>query len=381
MKPLRIAVLGTRGVPGVQGGIEKHCQELYPRLAVLGVEVSVFGRKGYVPSQPYVFKGVQVIPIWTPRRKHSEAIIHTIWGLLHLALASPPPDLIHIHGIGPGILTPLARLLGFKVVLTHHGPDYEREKWGMAAKLVLRQGEKWAVKWAHGTISVSETIRQQLLGKYGRASIYIPNGVTIPEMGASVDLLTRLDLKPRGYILTVGRFVPEKGFHDLLEAFSGVPGEVRLVIAGDADHDDSYSRNLKLRAAQDRRVVLTGFIKGRDLAEIYSNARFFVLPSYHEGLPLVLLEALSYGLPALISAIPANLEVIKDSVYSFAPGDVSNLRQKLCSLIAEPWDPDWPEHARSLLKEKYDWDKIAEDTLRTYYRVISPAIPKAVRIP
>jgi len=381
MARLRIAVLGTRGFPGVQGGIEKHCQELYPRLAARGVEVSVYGRRGYMPPWPYVYKGVQVIPLWNTRGKHSEAITHTLWGLLYLARTWPPPDQVHIHGIGPAILTPVARLLGFKVVVTHHGPDYERKKWGKGAKLVLRQGEKWAARWAHEIISVSQTIRDQLRQKYGRESIYIPNGVTLPEIPAPGNLLTRLGLEPRGYILAVGRFVPEKGFHDLLEAFAEVPGEMRLVIAGDADHEDEYSRTLKARAGRDKRVVLTGFITGRDLAEIYAHARFFVLPSYHEGLPLVLLEALSYGLPTLVSAIPANLEVIGDSAYSFPPGDVGSLRQKLCSLGTQPWDQDWSEHTKTLLREKYNWDKIAEATLETYCRLISAAVPEVVRQP
>lgn len=367
---LRVAVLGTRGFPGVQGGIEKHCQELYPRLAAMGVEVAVYGRRGYIPSQPYVYKGVQVIPLWNSRQKHTEAITHTLLAFWHLVRTWPPPHLVHIHGIGPAILTPLARLVGFKVVVTTQGPDYERKKWGKGVKLVLRQGEKWAAHWAHGIISVSETIREQLLQKYGRESIYIPNGVTLPEMQPPGDLLTRFGLEPRGYILAVGRFVPEKGFHDLLKAFSEVPGEMRLVIAGDADHEDSYSQTLKFRAAQDKRVVLTGFITGRDLAEAYSNARLFVLPSYHEGLPLVLLEALSYGLPTLVSAIPANLEVIANPASSFPPGDVGRLGEKLCFWGTQPWDPEWSEQAKTLVAEKYDWDKIAEATLDTYCRIL-----------
>ena len=159
MGQLRVAVLGTRGFPGVQGGIEKHCQELYPRLAARGVEITVYCRKGYIPSKPYSYQGVHLVPLWTVKRKHAEAIIHTFWGLGQIARTDRPVDLVHIHGIGPGLLTPVARFWGFKVVVTHHGPDYERQKWGRIGKLVLRGGEACAAHFAQSIISVSRTIQ------------------------------------------------------------------------------------------------------------------------------------------------------------------------------------------------------------------------------
>ncbi len=369
MRRLNITVLGTRGFPGVQGGIERHCLELYPRLAAFGAAVTVYGRKGYIGPEPYVYNGVRVVPSWTWRQQHSEAIIHTCLGLVNILRTSPRADLIHIHGIGPGLLTPLARSLGFRVVVTHHGPDYERQKWGRPAKLVLRWGELLAARFASQVISVSRSIKTHLQEQCGRHSLYIPNGVNLPAMQPPGDMLSRHGLTPHRYILAVGRVVPEKGFHDLLQAFQGVPGDIKLVIAGDADHQDDYSRSLKAQAAGDPRVVLTGFITGQDLAEIYANARFFVLPSYHEGLPLVLLEALSYGLRPLVSAIPANLEVIDNPALNFPPGDIKALQEQLSAWLQKPWDPEWAAVARARLQHEYDWDRIARATLAVYQQV------------
>jgi len=368
---MRIAVLGTRGFPGVQGGVEKHCQELYPRLAAKGLEITVFGRKGYLSPHAYGYRSVKIIPLWSVQRKHLEAISHTVWGLMQIALAKPPFNLVHIHTIGPGLVTPIARLLGVKTIVTTQGPDYERRKWGRVAKMALRLGEALSARYAHAIISVSRTIQTFLEEKYGRKSIYIPNGVAVPPKCPPGPTLARFGLIPRRYILAVGRFVPEKGFHDLLQAFKDLPLDLKLVIAGGADHEDRYSRVLKSQAAKDPRVVLTGVITGLELTEIYSNARLFVLPSYHEGLPLALLEALSYGLPAVVSAIPANLEVLDDLAWTFPPGDVEALCSRLRFALNRPEPPEWLPRLQKRLAEEFNWDRIAEATLAVYKTVLS----------
>lgn len=370
LRPLRVAVLGTRGFPGVQGGVEKHCQELYPRLAARGLDITVFGRKGYLPAQAYDYRGVKVIPLWSIKRKNLEAISHTVWALRQAARSWPRFDLVHIHTIGPGLLTPAARWLGFKTIVTTQGPDYARQKWGGLARAALRLGEALSARYAHAVISVSKTIQAQLLAKYRRESDYIPNGVVIPARQNPGPALARYGLSPGQYLLAVGRYVPEKGFHDLLAAFRDVPGEMRLVLAGGADHEDDYSRGLRSQAAQDRRVVLTGVVTGPDLAEIYANARLFVLPSYHEGLPLVLLEALSYGLPTLVSAIPANLEVVNEPGWSFPPGEVEALRERLQAALDQSGPPAWLRRLETRLTEEFNWEKIAETTLAIYLRVL-----------
>jgi len=355
----------------VQGGVEKHCQELYPRLAARGLEITVFGRKGYLPFKKYYYRGVKVVPLWSIRQKNLEAVSHTVFALSQAARTRPPFDLVHIHAIGPALMIPASRLMGLKTIVTNHGPDYQRSKWGRLAKAVLRLGEAFAARYAHAVISVSRTIQNLLRQKYGRDSVYIPNGVVLPQKQPPGPTLTRFGLTARNYILAVGRFVPEKGFHDLLEAFRSVPAEIRLVLAGGADHEDRYSRALKSQAAKDPRVVLTGVITGLELTEIYSNARLFVLPSYHEGLPLALLEALSYGLPAVVSAIPANLEVLDDLAWTFPPGDVEALCSRLRFALNRPEPPEWLPRLQKRLAEEFNWDRIAEATLAVYKTVLS----------
>jgi starch synthase len=332
-RKLRIAVLGTRGIPEVMGGVETHCQALYPRLAEKGHRITLFARKGYVQDTPYTYQGVQIKPIWTPRKKSLEAICHTLLCILHIARYRDEFDLVHIHAIGPGLMVPLARVLGLKVVITHHGPDYCRQKWGMVAKLMLRLGEVLGCRRANKVITVSQHIKA-LVGKHCRGKVsYIPNGVPLPKILDAGEQLLKWGLVPKRYIFAVGRLVPEKGFHDLISAFSGLATDWPLVIAGDADHEDVYSKALKNQAGNTPRVVMVGFVKGIQLAELFSNAGLFVLPSYHEGLPIALLEALSYDLPVLASDIPANIELTHEK-ETFPVGNVSALKQTLLERIS-----------------------------------------------
>lgn len=361
---LRIAVLGTRGIPNVMGGIETHCQALYPRLAARGHSITLFARKPYVRHTPYVYEGVQIIPLWSPKKKNLEAIIHTILGLLHILINDRNYDIIHIHGIGPSIVTPLFRLLGFKVVVTHHGADYERQKWGKIAKRVLKVGERLGCRYANAVIAISKHIRTSIFDLYGCSGTYIPNGVQLQEIIPPGEALPRWGLTPRKYILAMGRFVPEKGFHDLLKAFKEVDTGWKLVIAGDSVHDDAYSRSLKMRAREDARVETTGFIKGNVLGEVFSNAGLFVLPSYHEGLPIVLLEAMSYNLPVLASNIPANME-LTDLSERFPVGDVASLSAKLSDCInkAKPCS----NQKRKVIETDFNWDRVAKLTEELYF--------------
>jgi alpha-maltose-1-phosphate synthase len=361
-RKLRIAVLGTRGIPDVMGGVETHCQALYPRLAARGHSVTIFARKGYVPDDPYVYEGVNVAPLWAPKKKSLEAICHTALGVLRIAAQRHRFDLLHVHAIGPALLVPVARFLGLKVVMTHHGPDYDRQKWGKAAKAALRLGERLGCHFAHAVVTVSKHIRTCIRELYGREGIYIPNGVVLPQILPAGASLARRKLTPGRYVLAVGRFVPEKGFHDLLDAWRRVTADWQLVIAGDADHPDDYSRMLKAKAAGDERVVLTGFIRGDELREIYSNAGLFVLPSYHEGLPIALLEAMSYDLPLLASDIPANRELVADE-ETFRAGDVPSLATRLAALVAAPLRQ---AAKRQRIESEFNWDLVAAQTERVY---------------
>ena len=358
---MKITVTGTRGIPDIQGGVETHCQELMPRLATLGHDIVVTRRSCYVSDSLREYKGVKLADVYAPRRKSIEAIVHTFLSVVKARFNGSKA--VHIHAVGPAIMAPFARLLGLKVIMTHHGPDYERKKWGRLARFVLKTGERWGVKYSSRVIVISEVIKKRIEDEYGRKdSILIFNGVNRLEKSKSTDFIESFGLTPRKYIVVLGRFVPEKGFHDLVEAYLKVKRdfpEIKLVIAGDADHPDEYSEMLKNKALK-AGAVLTGFIKGEQLNQVMSNAALFVLPSYHEGLPIALLEAMSYDLDVLTSDIPANCINELNPDDHFITGDIESLARAL-SLKLSKADTPRPHDLN-----RYDWDTIAHQTSTVY---------------
>ncbi|TLX73950.1 glycosyltransferase family 4 protein [Labilibacter sediminis] len=362
---MKIVVTGTRGIPNILGGVETHCQELYPRIVNLGHEIILIRRKAYVEESPVrsVYKGVKLKDIWTPKQKSLEAIIHTFLAVIYAKKVKA--DLLHVHAIGPAIMIPFARLLGLKVVMTHHGPDYDRQKWNRLAKSILKLGEYLGIRFANKVIVISKVIDEIVKSRYQKAkTALIYNGVNIEMVPQNNSLLEYYSLKSDEYIVAVGRFVPEKGFHDLIEAYAGMNIDAKLVIVGDADHESEYSKKLKLQAAESN-TTLTGFKSGDELRTIFGNAKLFVLPSYHEGLPIALLEALSFGLNVLVSDIPANKMVNLESSEYFKVGDCKNLREKIKEKLKGETFKDYS----NLIKEKYNWGSIAKETLVLYEKI------------
>ena len=362
---MKIAVVGTRGFPGVQGGVEVHCENLYPRIARLGCDVTVFTRRPYVDPQIKNYGDVKLVPIDCPKAKSVEAIVHTFKGIF--AAKAVNPDILHIHAIGPSLLTPLARLVGLRVVMTNHGPDYRRKKWGAFARLVLRLGEMLGTIFANEVICISQEIAGDIKKRYHRTPHVIPNGVEIPEKTGSDEAVKKYGLTKDRYILAVGRFVPEKGFSELIDAFrmAGL-GDWKLVIVGSADHETDYSRGLIKKASGDGNIVLTGFLKGEALRELYSRAGLFVMPSHYEGMPIVLFEAMAYGLLCVASDIPANRHAgLPDRNY-FTAGDIRRLSAKLKEFIAKNISEEEKERQIEVLRKDYDWDNIAHRTLEVY---------------
>ena len=358
---MKIVVTGTRGIPNILGGIETHCEELFPRIAAKGYDITIIRRKNYVQDQLTEYKGVQLVDLQTPRKKAYEAIIHTLKAV-HFAKFKLKTDMIHIHAVGPALAIPYAKLLGLKVVFTHHGPDYDREKWGKAAKIMLRMGERLGAKYADKVIVISEVINTILKNKHNRTDAHIIyNGVPQPTFFTDSNYLNQLGVQSRKYFFTMGRFVPEKNFHQLIQAFASLKEKqnYQLVIAGDADFEDEYSNRLK-KLAQENGIILTGFIKGQKLQTLLSNASAFVLPSSHEGLPIALLEAMSYQLPVIASNIPANLEVNLPHKNYFQTSDLNDLTAHLHQLILSGYQ----ECFYSMVN--YDWDVIAEQTAHIY---------------
>lgn len=368
---MKIFVTGTRGIPDIPGGIEKHCQELYPLIVFHGHEVILATRSSYVVLHQAKWQGVMLNHLFAPHQKSLEAIIHTFLAVIKARLNRV--DLVHIHAVGPGLMVPFAKLLGLKVVWTSHGPDYDRDKWGSVAKKILRLGEWLAGKYTDEVIVISEVIRGIVRQRCGRDSHIIYNGVSIPEKNTGTNHLVDLNIIADKYVLAVARFVPEKGLHDLVEAFAMFEGDYQLVIAGDTDHQSDYSDRLKEEAAKDPRIVLTGYITGECLSQVYSHAGLFVLPSYHEGLPIALLEAMSYELPVLVSDIPANKEVELSPERFFSCGDVEQLKDKIQTLMEFGLPEKELYDYRLQIAEKYNWLKIAEQTICVYKKTLDQA--------
>jgi len=361
---MKIAVVGTRGIPNILGGIETHCEELFPRIVSKGFDITVFRRKEYVKDCLSDYKGVRLVTLQSPKKKAFEAIIHTVKAIVY-ARYKLHADAVHIHAVGPALATPLARLLGLKVVFTHHGPDYERDKWGKIARRILRLGERLGVRYANEVIVISRVINNLIQQKYNRTNAHIIyNGVSKPVFYTDVKYLNKLKIEPKKYLFAMGRFVQEKNFHQLIQAFVSLNENkgYRLVIAGDADFQDEYAQKLK-QLAKENDIVLTGFLKGPQLQTLWSNAGGFVLPSSHEGLPISLLEAMSYRLPVIVSNIPANMEVELSPDCYFQVNDVETLKEKLQQFI----HTGNQQHYYSM--DKYQWDRIAEQTADIYQRL------------
>ncbi len=367
---MKVAVIGTRGFPGVQGGVEAHCQNLYTRLASMGYDIVVFTRKQYVNPDIEIYEKVRLVPISCPRTKSFEAFVHTLKGIFEARKINP--DLLHIHSIGPSLLVPLAKLLRLKVVMTNHGPDYKRRKWGIFAKLVLRFGEMLGSCFANEVICISKTIVSDIKRKYKRHAHFIPNGIEIAKILKSDEILKKHSLTKKKYVLAVGRFVPEKGLHDLIIAFNAALLKGwKLVIAGDADHEDRYSRNLRERAQKSQHVILTGLLSGKPLQELFSHAGLLALPSYYEGLPITLLEGLNYGLLCIASDIQANRHLSLPDENYFQPSNPLQLSKKLNEFAGKALSQEERNKQIQKVRQEYNWDHIARQTLQVYAKIDS----------
>lgn len=364
-------VLGLRGFPDVQGGVEAHAENLYPLLAQLGCHVEVLVRSPYWSAERGDnWQGVNFRRLWSPRHRGLEAFVHSLVGVIYAGVKRP--DILHIHAIGPAIVSPLARLMGLRVVVTHHGPDYEREKWNSFAKRVLRMGEKLGMRFSHQRIVISRVIADLVAVKYRLGSVLIPNGVTVPALPKSLEVLRRYRIAPGRYILCVSRFVPEKRQMDLIRAFASAQLKGwKLVLVGSIEPSDEYISSVQALAADTPGVVLTGFQSGKTLCELYAHAGIFVLPSSHEGHPIALLEALSFGLAVLASDIAPNLEIGLPAEKYFPLGDIPRLANSLRDSAALPPDSAKRLRLRAWLRQKYDWQKIAKDTLDVYRAVMN----------
>jgi glycosyltransferase involved in cell wall biosynthesis len=372
-KPLRIVMLGLRGFPDVQGGVERHVEHLSRHLVELGCEVEAIVRSPHMPAgSPSVWHGVKLRVIWSPRTNGVEALVHSFLGVFYAARMKP--DVLHIHSIGPALFAPLARALGLRVVVTHHLLNYENEKWGFAARVLLRLGERAGMTFANARIAVSRFLADRVKREYEVPIRVIPNGLgeLAPPQSAGATL-QQFGLTAGRYLLTVARIDPQKCQLDLIEAFrQAQPTDWKLALAGSADYDSGYVRAVAEAAKATPGVVLLGHQKETALAELYSNAGAFVLPSSHEGQPIAVIEALGYGCPVILSDIPAHREIGIAAGRFFRPGDTAALAARLRATFRNPPDRALHTADRDRILKRHDWRLIARSTLDVYRAALPP---------
>jgi len=370
---MKVCIIGLRGFPGVVGGVETHCEQLYPRLKSIRPldEFIIIGRKPYINQSEFAYQGVRIIPLFAVRNKYLEAISNALIAVFH-ARFKLRADVLHIHAIGPSLVAPLAKLLGMKVVITHHGDDYNRAKWNSIARFVLRVGEYLGVKFSDQMISISASVANRLKGRFpDRTSKveHIPNGANHAVGHASIqaqpdqgELLQQYGLANRRYIVCVGRLVPEKCFEDAIIAFNEAAGFDRLVIVGGAEKGSTYLRKLQELAGS--RVMFTGALPRQEVDILLANASLFILPSSHEGLPIVALEAIATDIPVLLSDINPNLDIGLPSENYFALHDTAQLASKMNSDLSR-------YRVEKNVFRQYDWNSISRRTHLIYERLAS----------
>lgn len=345
---MKVCVFGTRGFPLVQGGVEKHCESCYP-LFDSRFSFYVFRRRPYVNSDQ-TYPHITFIDLPSTRIKGFEAFFHSFLATVYSLFLRP--DIVHIHNIGPALFSPLLRLFGIKIVLTYHSPNYEHKKWGFLARNLLKFSERIVFRTADAIIFVNRFQKEKCQKRVRGQALYIPNGIPSVQCASKNDYISSLGLTPGKYILSVGRITPEKGFGCLLKAYGRLSNTgYKLVIAGGIEGEQAYAEELKALVKKSEDVVFTGYVYGERLNQLFTFAGLYVLSSFNEGFPMVLLEAMTYHLDVLVSDIPATHLVQLDEDDYFEKGNDVELAKKLESRLQNV-------RKRTYALEEFDWRKI-----------------------
>ncbi len=369
-KKLKIAMFGHKHVLSREGGVEVVVKELSTRMVALGHEVTCFDRRTHHVSGESIeyreeYNGVKIKPVWTIEKKGLAAMTSSLSAAF--LSAAGRFDVVHIHAEGPAAMSWIPHMTGKRVVVTVHGLDWQRAKWGGFAAKYIKWGEREAVKRADEIIVLSKGVQEYFQKEYGRKTVFIPNGVSRPEIRAADEIKKLWGLEKDSYVLFLGRIVPEKGLRYLINAWKEIQTDKKLVIAGGSSDTEAFMNELHEMAPDD--VVFTGFQQGRVLEELYSNAYVYCLPSDLEGMPLSLLEAMSYGNCCLVSDIAECTEVVEDKAAVFKHGKVDDLRKKLQELLDRPEKvTEYKSAASDYITEKYSWDDVVDKTLALYKR-------------
>ncbi len=370
---LNIAMFGHKRVPSREGGVEIVVEELSKRLSEMGNDVTLYNRRGKHVSDKSIeteelseYQGVKIKSVLTIDKKGLAAVTSSFFATLKCVFSKA--KVVHVHAEGPAAMTPFLKLFRKRVVVTVHGLDWQRDKWseGFASKYI-RFGEKMAVKYADEIIVLSRRVQKYFKDTYNRETVFIPNGVNEPEIKRAQLITEHFSIEKDGYILFLGRLVPEKGVHLLIDAFKNVKTDKKLVIAGGTSDTFDYVKELHDKAFSDDRVIFTGFQQGQILEELYSNAYIYTLPSLLEGMPLSLLEAMSYGNACVVSDIAECAEVVEDKAVVVKAGDVTSLTQTLQKLCDdETLVNEYKSFSKDFILKKYNWDDVVEKTLALY---------------
>ena len=377
---MKIAMIGQKGIPALYGGVEKHVHDLAVRLAKNN-EVTVYSRKWYTPNLDTKFEGVNIIHTPTIHTKHLDAIVHTFTSTIHALFQKY--DIIHYHGVGPSLLSWIPRIFSpkTKVVTTFHSIDRYHQKWNFFAKLFLRLGERTACTFAHQTISVSESIKQYCLNEFNTKTIYIPNGVNEINKQIGSENIKQFSLEKNNYFVMVSRLIPHKGAHFLIEAFHKLKAQypnddkikkIKLAIVGGSAYTDDYVKKLHIQASNVNEIIFTDFQSGKILEELYANSLALVHPSLNEGLPITVLQAMSYSIPVLVSTIPEHLEVVKNPKMLFKENDAETLKNCLYNFInlSEKERYEMGQENKQIIHTTYSWDVIVQEIEKLYKTLI-----------
>ena len=369
---LNIVMLGHKRIPSREGGIEIVVEELATRMVNTGHKVTCLNRAGkHVSGKEFEtaslteYKGVRIRKVLTLDKKGLAAMSASVTGAIVAAFGRY--DVVHFHAEGPCAMLWLPKLFGKRCIATIHGLDHQRAKWGKFARTYIMLGEKCAAKFADEIIVLSKGVQQYFCETYGRETVFIPNGVSKPEIREAKEITDCFGLEKDSYILFLGRLVPEKGIHYLIEAYRNIKTDKKLVIAGGVSDSGEYGEELKKLANNHSDIVFTGFVQGRLLEELYSNAYLYVLPSDLEGMPLSLLEAMSYGNCCITSDIEECTAVITDHGVTFPKGNVMALAETLQTLCDDmKIVTKYKEQAANYITGRYSWDDVTERTLELY---------------
>lgn len=367
---MRIAMFGQKRIPSREGGVEVVVEELSTRMVKLGHEVTAFNRRGHhVAGDEYdsslldEYKGVKIKTVPTINGKGLAAVSSSVFAAIKAAFG--PYDVIHIHAEGPAFMCWLPKLLGKKVIVTIHGLDWQRAKWGKFASWYIKTGERQAARHADNIIVLSKGVQEYFRKAYNRDTVFIPNGVNKPNQIEAKEITKKWGLTKNSYVLYLGRIVPEKGLKYLIEAWKNIHTEKTLVIAGGSSDTNLFFEELKSSASDN--VIFTGFTQGRELEELYSNAYIYCLPSDLEGMPLSLLEAMSYGNCCVTSDIPECADVVENYAVTFKKGNVESLTNTLQTLLDHQEQTNhYKKNASDYICKKYNWDDVVNKTMELY---------------